>query len=71
MTFYAKWTDYVTVTWDGNGGYYFGGASFFYEYSTQTERNHPVSDILTFVNDGYAFDGWYIEANSKTNQLCS
>ena len=62
ITFYAKWAEAVYVTWDANGGYIWGSE----EYPTYTEpvaKNQTIAYTQDVERTGYAFEGWYLDAD--------
>ena len=64
VTFYAKWVEAVTVTWDANGGYFWPEASD--PVSTQMAmvgKGRSVNEYLTPHRTDYEFVGWYLDAD--------
>ena len=63
VTFYAKWIELVTITWDGNGGYLWGNEDLLID-SYQVKKGEKISDnylIAWAYNPGQSFDGWYYD----------
>ncbi len=60
VTFYAGWTDGVTVTWNGNGGYISGNRNQFIMTETVT-KDQAINHYNSVDRDEYAFDGWYLD----------
>ena len=67
MTFYAKWVDRYTITFDANGGYFWNDQS----NTTYTTTVNKGSSINSYPGDvkntdtHKAFDGWYQDKEYK------
>jgi len=65
VTFYAKWVPIYTVTFDANGGYFWGNPESTYslvsfKQGTYFSRWYYSGDVQ-HVNSRLVFDGWYLD----------
>ena len=70
ITFYAGWVpdNYVTITWDCNGGYFYDDPN--YDMNTICEehvaKNGAVTKNRPAQRTGYYFGGWYLDKACTT-----
>ena len=59
-TYYAQWTNAVSVTYDANGGYFEGtGDTIYKEVTSDFVRPSDYGGLTT--DDKKVFDGWYLD----------
>ena len=65
VTFYANWAEAYTVTWNGNGGVFQKGDESFLTNTTLVRKNQQIDSYPDPypTRTGYAFEGWYLDAN--------
>ena len=59
-SFYAKWVVAVNVTWDANGGYFWGDPDS-QTYTQPFPKNGEMKGTPYIEKPGYMFDGWYLD----------
>ena len=61
VTFYAKWDETASVTWDGNGGYIWGSSTYVEYVAKGSALDHSYIDVPERY--GFDFEGWYLDAD--------
>ena len=67
ITLYAKWSEYWTVTFEGNGGYLPGGEMQEQYYIPKGEALRQSKSMD--YNEGIIFDGWYLNLECTGEQI--
>ena len=62
-TFYAKWVNRYTITYDACGGYFWGNKNETTYTFTMTEGSSLTDYMPSISDDHKVFDGWYLDKN--------
>ena len=66
VTFYARWSEGVTITWDGNGGTIWPeGGSNAPTYTKKVLEGSTVGGCTTPDREGYVFMGWCFDLDCE------